>query len=672
MARPHPLHAISADEISRASDILKAILKEKNGDGFQFRFKNISIHEPPKALLLPYLDLEASGKPASERPYVPRCVDIVWTARNERDLHQTTVNLDTKSEASHITAKAGQHSSLDRDEMRNSARRILNDPLVLQAIKKLNLPESCTVQCDCWPAGADKHSTEHTHKYIQGLLYARAPNNHLESNQYAFPLPFSPLLDIFTDTIIKLEDLATGGDADGLKYNTANANPMAHCVENEYHPDLLGPPRKGLKPLHVVQPEGPSFHISDLNCVSWQKWKLRVGFNYREGLTLYDIRYDGRPMFYRLSISEMTVPYGDPRSPFHRKQAFDLGDAGAGSTANNLALGCDCLGLIHYFSGWLNNDKGEPVESPNVICLHEQDGGIGWKHTNHRTSGVAITRARNLVLQSILTVGNYEYIFAWILWQNGNIELETRATGILSTSLIDAGKTSPWGNIVSPGVLAANHQHLFSLRIDPMLDGARNSVFQEDSIAIPQADDENPHGNAWRISKTPFEIAGHADAAPFSNRVFKIVNENIRNPVSGNPVGFKLVPQPCQLLLAGPNSVVRKRARFAEHHVWVTRYRRRGSLGRMANGRNQSLEEVDGLADYAARGENVRNEDIVIWHTFGMTHNPRVEDFPVMPVEVSTISLKPADFFTRNPALDVPQSTQATNRSVLAHCRTRL
>jgi primary-amine oxidase len=54
-----------------------------------------------------------------------------------------------------------------------------------------------------------------------------------------------------------------------------------------------------------------------------------------------------------------------------------------------------------------------------------------------------------------------------------------------------------------------------------------------------------------------------------------------------------------------------------------------------------------------------------VWHTFGMTHNPRVEDFPVMPVEISTISLKPADFFTANPALDVPQSTQASNKSVL-------
>jgi len=123
-----------------------------------------------------------------------------------------------------------------------------------------------------------------------------------------------------------------------------------------------------------------------------------------------------------------------------------------------LALGCDCLGAIKYFSGWINDDNGLPSKAENVICLHEQDGGIGWKHLNTRTYKAAIVRARNLILQSILTVGNYEYIFAWCFMQNGNLELEVRATGILSTALIDPNKTSDWGNVVSPGVLAPNHQ----------------------------------------------------------------------------------------------------------------------------------------------------------------------------------------------------------------------
>lgn len=668
-SRPHPLHLLSPDEMTRASDIVRGIAEKKGiktsgGDGHGLHFKSISLCDAPKALILPYLDAEAAGVPVARRPFVPRLVSVIWSHGRERHVAESVVSLDSGTEVQRNEAKKGQHGSIDRGEARNNGARILNDALVTEAIKKLNLPVDAVVQCDPWMYGADRDSNEDTHKFMQSLLYARAPHNHPDSNQYAFPLPISPKYDIFLDKVVSIDKLATGGREDGLAYDTAGNRPMAHCVENEYHPDLLPPPRTDLKPLHVVQPEGPSFTVTDENCVSWQKWRFRVGFNYREGMTVHDIRYDGRPVFYRLSVSEMTVPYGDPRSPFHRKQAFDLGDAGAGSTANCLSLGCDCLGSIAYFSGYLNDEEGKPVRCDNVICLHEQDGGIGWKHTNHRTQNPSIVRARNLILQTIITVGNYEYIFAWCFMQNGNVELETRATGILSTQLIDPGKTSDWGTVVSPGVLAQNHQHLFSMRIDPMIDGPLNSVIQEDSIAVPFSEEENPHANAWRVVKTPFEKSGFADANPLANRVFKMVNESKRNPISRNPVGYKVVPQPCQLILAGKDSVARRRARFAEHHVWVTKYHD-GHMWAGGKWTNQSLKEIDGVADYAARNDNVRNEDLVFWLTYGMTHNPRVEDFPVMPVEITTISLKPADFFDRNPALDVPQSRQEVNKSVL-------
>lgn len=302
--------------------------------------------------------------------------------------------------------------------------------------------------------------------------------------------------------------------------------------------------------------------------------------------------------------------------------------------------------------------------SGSSLIMILQDTGIGWKHTNHRTGVAVVTRRRTLVVQTVITVGNYEYLFAWHFQQDASIEFETRASGILSTSLIDLGKTSYWGNVVNPGVLAANHQHIFCLRVDPMLDGPHNTVLQEDSIAVPQSESENPHGNAWKLVKKPFETSGFADAAPQHNRVFKIVNESHRNPISGNPVGYKLAPLPSQMLLAGPESLVRRRARYAEHHVWVTKYRD-GDLWAGGRWTNQSVDETDGLADYAARCEPTRDEDVVLWHAYGLTHNPRVEDFPVMPVEIATVALKPADFFEKNPALDVPPSVQEVNKSVL-------
>ena len=101
----------------------------------------------------------------------------------------------------------------------------------------------------------------------------------------------------------------------------------------------------------------------------------------------------------------------------------------------------------------------------NIICCHEQDNGILWKHTNTPTGRAAITRQRILVLQTIITVGNYDYIFAWQFDQAGGVHLESRATGILSTGPIDAGKKSPYGTVVAPGVLGTSHQHFINLRI---------------------------------------------------------------------------------------------------------------------------------------------------------------------------------------------------------------
>jgi primary-amine oxidase len=68
----------------------------------------------------------------------------------------------------------------------------------------------------------------------------------------------------------------------------------------------------------------------------------------------------------------MNIPYADPRHPYHKKAAFDLGDAGAGGTANNLKLGCDCLGSIYYLSAHISHPDGGIMEKPNCVCIHEQ------------------------------------------------------------------------------------------------------------------------------------------------------------------------------------------------------------------------------------------------------------------------------------------------------------
>ncbi|KKA17738.1 Amine oxidase [Rasamsonia emersonii CBS 393.64] len=481
----------------------------------------------------------------------------------------------------------------------------------------LKLPENATVCIESWTYGTDGMN-DMAERIIMCYFYMRL-SDHGDSNHYAYPLDIC--VEMSGDlTVKRILSLPLGeNDRCGL-LSEVGVKPFdrnkIHAT-SEYHPDLVNERRKTTKPYHVVQPQGPSFHTQG-NLLTWEKWKMRVGFNYvsatmspvlflvlivqREGLTLHDITYDGRSVFYRLSLSEIN---------------------GAGINANNLKL----------------------------VCCHEIDDGILWKHTNYRTGNAVVTRSRILVLQTIITVGNYEYIFAFQFTQDASINYEVRATGILSTAPINLGDSVSYGTIVGPGVMAPYHQHLFSLRIDPAIDGHRNSLIVEESHPMP-IDDPNVH-NPFGVDRLP-------------GRVLKIVNENVRNPITGGPVGYKLVPHYSQLVLAHPSSYHFKRSEFGEHAIWITRYHD-DELYSSGKHTMQSLGG-EGIASWIRSRPapvSVRNEDIVIWHTFGTTHNPRIEDWPVMPVEKMLVSLKPINFFTRNPAIDVPISTQEENKSVL-------
>lgn len=334
--------------------------------------------------------------------------------------------------------------------------------------------------------------------------------------------------------------------------------------------------------------------------------------------------------------------------------------------STNAYTGCDCLGSIKYFDAYHHTLSGDPIKFPNVVCCHEIDDGILWKHTNFRTNNAVVTRSRVLVLQTIITVGNYEYIFAFHFTQAAEINYEVRATGILSTNPIDIGHSVPYGTVVAPGVMAPYHQHLFSLRIDPAIDGHKNSLLVEESHAMPinNPSVHNPSGVGYITTKSIVEHETPLDTDVTKARIFKIINENVHNPITSTPVGYKLVPHYSQMLLADPSSFHSKRSEFGAHAVWVTKYKDR-ELYAAGEHTMQSLGG-DGIASaIKSRKESVRDENIVLWHTFGTTHNPRVEDWPVMPAEKMGVTLKPVNFFTRNPALDVPISRQEVNRSVL-------
>ena len=334
-------------------------------------------------------------------------------------------------------------------------------------------------------------------------------------------------------------------------------------------PQVRGLERAGLRPIEITQPQGPSFTL-DGNLLQWQGWSLRVGFDLREGLTLHQISLNERPVIYRASIPEMVVPYGDPR--FRYWQAyFDTGEYLVGKWVNSLELGCDCLGEIAYLDAVVTGETGEPRTVPNAICVHEEDAGILWKHTDIFNGSAQSRRQRRLVVSFFTTVGNYDYGFYWYFYLDGTIECEVKMTGVVFTAGHPGGG-HPYSTEVAPGLGAPVHQHLFCARLDMSVDGLSNSVEEVDVTGRPAGPD-NPYGNAiaQRVTRlsTSAQAARPGDAA--RGRVWRVVSGERANRY-GKPTAYTLCPQPNPALLASPDSPLAARAAFATRALWVTRY----------------------------------------------------------------------------------------------------
>ncbi|MDN4598984.1 primary-amine oxidase [Leifsonia virtsii] len=427
---------------------------------------------------------------------------------------------------------------------------------------------------------------------------------------------------------------------------------------NFHLPEWVGKPeRAGLKPIEITQPEGPSFTIDENGVLDWLGWRLQVSFDQREGLVFHNVSIadDGvqRPVLYRASIAEMMVPYGDPSPQRWFQNFFDCGEYLLGGFANSLELGCDCVGDITYLDATLADNAGNVRVIPQAICIHEEDAGILWKHFDNWNGSSDSRRNRRLVVSFFVTVGNYDYGFYWYFSLDGNIELEVKATGVVFTSAYP-GPGYAYASELAPGLGAPYHQHLFSARLDTMIDGTVNAVDELEAALVPRGP-ANPTGTG--ITQTVTRLRTEKEAQRMAdnakNRVWLISNPERQNRLGGD-VGYVLYPEGKPALLADEQSDIHQRATYSAKHLWVTAYEPSelypaGDFVNMHPG-------GAGLPKWTAADRDVDGADIVLWHTFGLTHFPRIEDWPVMPVDSAGFTLKPHGFFGANPTLDIPET----------------
>ena len=610
-AAPHPLSPLTAAEIRTAARIVRGSPRFPANA----QFSVLTLDEPPKGQVL--------AKTALPRRAFAVLYEYAGNHTYEVIANLTTGAIDFWKEI------PGAQPAIGGDDSDIADQIVRADPRWAQALRDHGVRDINRVVTMSWTAGYFALPGAEQGRVVRVVPYYAGAGQNL----YAHPV----------EGIVAHVNLTTHKVLDFL--NTDRNAPVSR--ENA---ELLARVfRAGPGPLNITQPNGPGFQIEDGE-VRWQKWHFRYALHPREGVVLYQVGYeDGgkvRPVMYRGSLSEMVVPYGDPTAGWFFRNSFDVGELGLGVTASPQRVGVDCPSNCSVFDAVVAESSGEPRVIPGAVAIYERDGGIEWKHADNTR------RSRELIVSYWSQPGNYEYGFDWVFHLDGTLEMRVQLTGIMAAKGVADGAHDPYSHLVAPNVGAPHHQHFFNFRLDMDVDGAANRVVELNTVAMP-AGPQNPYGGGFTMQETPLRTEREAQRQLnlASSRKWLVESTTATNAL-GHSTGYLLMPGENALPFALPGSWVRKRAGFLDAHLWVTPY---SDAEQYAGGDypNQS-RGGDGLPKWTSANRPIDGRDVVLWYTMGITHNPRPEDWPVMPIYEAGFKLMPVGFFASNPALDLP------------------
>lgn len=625
----HPLDPLSASEIENAVKILRGL---KDFPKIAL-FSTIQLHEPSKESVINFKPGNGYGREAF----------AIVLDRQRNKTYEAIVDLQTNKLMSWKEIP-GVQPLVFLGEYEVVDELVRADERWQAAMKRRGITDFEKVTIDGWAVG--QVDGKFQGRLLRGLSYFKGDG----ANYYGRPIEgVVAIVNMNSRTVVDVSD--TG------------VVPIS-STSQDFDEKSVGKLRERPKALVISQPEGASYKISGQE-ISWQKWRFRYTMHPREGLVLHRVAYDenerSRPILHRASLAEMVVPYGDPDKNWRWRAAFDVGEYSVGRLASPLEPKLDAPENAQLIDVVFADDEGNPYTLERAVGIYERDGGLLWKHFDTLSGKNESRRARELVLLFVATIGNYDYAVSYIFKQDGSIEIDLALTGIMLAKGVaektvgqnhhsSAGST---GHLVAENIVAPHHQHFFNFRLDFDVEGVKNSITEMNTIAMPPGVD-NPYLNGFVMRETLLKNESESQRKMDmpSARVWTVMNAEAKNSL-GQPASYILVPGANSLPYTSPESSVRKRAQFVNNHFWATRYNS-GELYPAGVYPNQSKGD-DGLPQFVANNESLENQDVVVWYTLGVTHIPRPEEWPVMPVTHAGFKLIPGSFFNRNPALDVPR-----------------
>ena len=663
----HPLQPLSAREIRDTVLTINTYFTNHALPTDRLLFPYVVLDEPPKSAVLEFLDHGAALPPRRSRTEVMHYPsNRLWLVRV--DLNSGTVlSLDLQP--------AGTQAPVTATEFVNADTIVHASAEWKARIQARGLdPDLCYL--DVWAPGDVPGAGILSHgsatRILRVIAYyrgAKKPRNTPPHNPYDRPIE-----GIVATVDMNQETNIAGKSVQGRVVDITDTGVRPTSSESG-NAELV---RAALNPLTVNEPQGPNYSrsLTDGRQFHWQNWDFYVVLHPREGLVLYDVRFGGRRVAYRVSASEAYVPYGIGDVNWLWRSAFDIGEYGLGYYAQTLEVDRDVPANAQFLSAIFANDIGGTAGYQNSIGVYERFDGMAWSRTDP-SSGARDTRgSRALVVHWNTWIGNYLYAFDWTFRQDGSLEVILGATGttVNRSTALDEGE-GPVDNaaplvglapIVSGSaaagafdamarVRAPNHQHFFNFRFDFDVDGTNNVAFTKDIVHVPPSlfgDAEN----VFEEQETSVNAEGAVSADVTKARSWELRSASAKNAI-GNHTAYSVELPYLAFPLAEPTFAPLQRAQFASKQFWITRYKD-GELYAAGDHPNQG-HAGEGLPAFVADNDPLNalttGSDLVAWFTIGFTHTPRPEDYPVMSAERISFRIAPHGFFSKNPTLDLPK-----------------
>jgi primary-amine oxidase len=624
----HPLDPLSAAEITTVA----AVLRNSASVDATIRYALIDLDEPIKHDVLAW-------KPG--QPFVRKAFII---ARRDRMVYEGIVDLTTER-VERWQAIPNVESAILSEEVTTARRITTADPGWQEAMRKRGLNDFQEVFCAPLSAGYSADAFEAGRRLVKVTCFAGPVS---KANVWDRPIEgLYAVVDLDARKVIRLIDDTVIPVASGTRGADERAQPRRQPAE---------------RPPQVERLKEPKFVITG-NQVQWKKWSFHYRMDERAGLVISLLRYDDdrrrRMVLYRGSVAEMFVPYMDSDIGWSFRNYMDVGEFGLGSMSSPLTPGIDCPANAAFLDAILPDDRGNPVKRNSTICLFERDAGAPmWRHFESVNGRYQGRPTIELVLRTIPSIGNYDYVIDWVLNEAGTVRIDVGATGIdqvkgvRASTMQDpsASDDTAYGEMVASNLVGTNHDHFLSFRLDIDIDDAANTLVREKLVT------RLTPGTGGRLSLWQFTEENISAEGPLTSRgdvdaeIWRIINPNLTNRLGQHP-GYELRMDHTVTSILAPEDHPQQRAAFSASTLWITAYDPK-ELYAAGMYPNQS-RGGDGLPAYVAQHRAVANADIVVWYTMGFHHLPWPEDWPILPTMWHSVSLVPCGFFSYNPDFEI-------------------